>query len=314
VKAASLLGLTDAGLFIGMDRGYFAEEGLEIESVRVDGAAQAIPHVATGVLDVAGVTPASGFFNAVARGLPLRIAADKGQIMPGYSQNAWMLREDVAASGVVRDWADFRGLTLGINVPNSGSSTDIILDAALERGGLTRDDVRIVELPYPDMNAAFANRTIDGSQHSEPFATLGINLGVARRWRPVSDARPEQYTGVWLYSPQFAETEAASRFMVGYLRGVRDYNDAIMHGRGKDGVVDVLTRYTAVKDPQLYAQMTFAGIDPNGQVKPEVLQLDVDYYVAKGFMSQWMDVRQVIDSRYADYALGRLGPYRPPAP
>ena len=30
--------------------------------------------------------------------------------------------------------------------------------------------------------------------------------------------------------------------MVGYLRGVRDYNDAIMHSRGKDSVVDVLTR------------------------------------------------------------------------
>jgi NitT/TauT family transport system substrate-binding protein len=314
VKAASLLGLTDAGLFIGIDRGYFTEEGVEIDSVRVDGAAQAMPFVATGQLDVAGVTPASGFFNAVQRGLQLRIAADKGRVTPGYSQNSWMLREDVAAGGGVRDWADLRGLTLGINVPGSGSSTDIMLDAALGLGGLTRSDVQIVELPYPDMNPAFANRRIDASLHTEPFASQGINLGVSRRWRPASDARAEQYTGVWLYSPQFSETEAANRFMVGYLRGVRDYNDAIVYGRGRAGVVDVLTRHTAVKDPAIYDQMAFAGIDPNGRVQPEVLQQDVEYYVSHGFMQQWMDVRQVIDGRYVDYALGRLGQYQPPTP
>ena len=314
VKVASLLGLTDAGLFIGMDRGYFAEEGLEIESTRVDGAAQAMPHVATGQLDMAGVTPSSAFFNAVNRGLPLRIAGDKGKVAPGLSQNAWLLREDIAASGAVRDWADFRGLTLGINVPNSGSSTDIMLDGALDRGGLTRDDVRIVELPYPDMNPALANNTIDVSLGSEPFATLGVNLGVARRWRPTSDVREEQYTGVWLYSPQFAESEAAQRFMVGYLRGVRAYNDAIQYGRGKDAVVEILTRYTAVKDPAIYGQMAFAAIDPNGRVKPDVLQMDVQYYLAKGFMQQPIDVNQIIDNRYADYAVSRLGPYRPPTP
>jgi NitT/TauT family transport system substrate-binding protein len=314
VKAASLLGLTDAGLFIAIDRGYFAEDGLEIEHTRVDGAAQAMPHVATGQLDMAGVTPSAAFFNAVHRGLPLRIVADKGHIAPGYSQNAWMLREDVAAGGTVRDWADLRGLTLGINVPNSGSSTDIMLDGALARGGLSRDDVRIVELPYPDMNPAFGNRTIEGSLHSEPFATLGVNLGLARRWRPVSDIRPEQYTGVWLYSPQFAETEAGYRFMIGYLRGVRDYNDAIVHGRGKDAVVDILTRYTAVKDPQIYTQMTYAGIAPDGRIRTEVLQMDVQYYRSKGFIEQEIDVQQVVDNRYTDYAVNLLGPYRPAAP
>jgi NitT/TauT family transport system substrate-binding protein len=314
LRAASLLGLTDAGLFIGMDRGYFAEEGLEIESVRVDGAAQAMPHVATGQLDLAGVTPSSAFFNAVLRGLPLRIAADKGHVRPGQAQSQWVLREDVAASGAVRDWADLRGLTLGINVPNSGSVTDIMLDAALSRGGLTRDDVRIVELPYPDMNAALANRTIDAAMHNDPLVTLGANQAILRRWRSVAEATPDQYTGVWLYGPAFGETEAAQRFMVGYLRGARVFNDAMVHGRDRAAVVEILTRYTAVKDPALYADMSFSYVDPDGRVDPERIAADVQYYLAKGFTQQPIDVQQVIDTRYVDYALARLGPYRPPAP
>ena len=55
-----------------------------------------------------------------------------------------------------------------------------------------------------------------------------------------------------------------------------------------------------------------APLDPNGRVKPEVLQMDVQYYLAKGFMQQPIDLNQIIDNRYADYAVGRLGPYRPP--
>jgi hypothetical protein len=31
-------------------------------------------------------------------------------------------------------------------------------------------------------------------------------------------------------------------------------------------------------------------------------------------MQQPIDVNQLIDNRYADYAVGRLGPYRPPTP
>jgi NitT/TauT family transport system substrate-binding protein len=69
-----------------------------------------------------------------------------------------------------------------------------------------------------------------------------------------------------------------------------------------------------VKDPALYAQMSFSYIDPDGRVDPERLAADVRYYLAKGFMQQPIDVYQVVEQRYVDYALARLGPYKPPAP
>jgi NitT/TauT family transport system substrate-binding protein len=314
VKVASLNSLTDSGLFIAMDRGYFAAEGLEIETTRVDGAPQAIPHLATGQLDAAGVTPSAALYNAVARGVPLHLAIDKARISTGRSSTLWVLREDVAASGAVRDWSDLRGMALGLNVPNSGSSPDIILDRALERGGLTRDDVQIVELPYPDMNAAFANRQIDAAIETEPQVTQGEERGILRRWRSAADVAPGLNASVWLFSPDFAETEAAKRFTVAYLRGVRDYNDAIVYGRNKPAVVDILTRYTTVKDARLYDKMDFTDLDPSGLVDPQRLAEDVQYFVAKGYLQQPVDVGQIIDRRFTDYAASRLGPYHPPSP
>jgi NitT/TauT family transport system substrate-binding protein len=312
LKIATLLSLTDAGTFIAMDRGYFAEEGIEIELTRVDGAAQAMPHVATGALDLAGVTPSSAFFNAVNRGLPLRIVADKGRLTRERSSAMMALRPDVADSGRVRDWADLRGLALGINVPNTGTVTDIQLDRMLERGGLTRDDVTVVELAYPDMNAGFATGVIDAGYQVEPYLSLGEDLGVLRRWRSLGEITPDLYTTVWLYGPAFAETEAAYRFMVANLRAVRDFNDAFVYGRNKATVVDILAEHTPVKDKRLYDKMGFNAMDPDGQVMPASIAADVQYYLSKGFIQQSVDVEKLIDSRFVEYAVGRLGPYRPP--
>src|SRR5262249_40611139 len=79
VKLGRLTTLSDAAVYIAQSRGYLAEEGLEVEITRVNGAAEAMPHLMTGQLDAAGVTAAAGFFNAINRGLPLRIAGDKGR-------------------------------------------------------------------------------------------------------------------------------------------------------------------------------------------------------------------------------------------
>jgi NitT/TauT family transport system substrate-binding protein len=314
VKLGLLTTLSDAAVYIAQSRGYFAEEGLEVEITRVNGAAEAMPHLMTGQLDAAGVTAAAGFFNAINRGLPLRIAGDKGRQTAEHSGGALALRPDVADSGRVRDWPDLRGLALGINVPNTGTVTDIQLDRMLERGGLTRDDVTIVELPYPDMNAAFASGAIDAGYQVEPYLTLGETMGVLRRWRALGEISPDQYTSVWVYGPAFAETEAAYRFMVANLRAVRDFNDAFLYGRDKAAIVDILAEHTPVKDKRLYDRMGFNAVDPDGRIMPERIAADVQYYLAKGYVQQPVDVLQLIDLRYADYALARLGPYRPSTP
>jgi NitT/TauT family transport system substrate-binding protein len=314
VKVAEITTLSGAPTLIALDRGYFAEEGIELETTRVDGASQTMAHLSTGQLDAAHVSPSSGLFNAVNRGLPLRIVSTAGQQSPGQAAAWWVLREDIAASGTVRDWPDLRGLTIGVNQPNSGSFTDIMLDRTFERGGFTRDDVQIVALPFPDINAAFRSNSIDAAQHAEPFATLGENLRLLRKWRSVAEVVPDQHSGVWVYSPGFLETEPAYRLMVAYLRGARDYNDAFVYGRGRPAVVEILTRLTTVKDPHLYDQIGFTYVDPDGRILSERIADDVQYYVAKGYSQQPVDVSTVIDMRYVDYALSRLGPYRPPSP
>ena len=63
------------------------------------------------------------------------------------------------------------------------------------------------------------------------------------RWQGTDETYPNYQIAMLLYAPHFAaaaQRSAAERFMIGYLRGVRDYNDAFVKQQGRDAVVDIL--------------------------------------------------------------------------
>ncbi len=62
------------------------------------------------------------------------------------------------------------------------------------------------------------------------------------------------------------EQDISLRFMAAYLKGVRDYNDAFIKGDGKDEVIDIMTKHTALKDPELWEKVNVTGLDPDGKM------------------------------------------------
>jgi NitT/TauT family transport system substrate-binding protein len=171
--------------------------------------------------------------------------------------------------------------------------------------------VEWVELSFPDMVVGFANGAIDVAVQNEPAATLAVRRGVAVKWREMADVQPGIQFTVVLYSPEFAtrQSEAARRWMLAYLRGVRDYNDAFRHNRDRAGIISILTRYTPVRDAALYDDMGFTYIDPNGRVGEASIAEQLQWYTQQGRVTQPVDLRQVIDLSFADYAVQRLGHY-----
>ena len=67
---------SDVSLFVAHKRGYFREEGLDVVFVSFPSAARMIAPMATGDLDVATGALSAALFNAVARGIDVRIVAD----------------------------------------------------------------------------------------------------------------------------------------------------------------------------------------------------------------------------------------------
>jgi hypothetical protein len=63
-----------------------------------------------------------------------------------------------------------------------------------------------------------------------------------------------------------------------------------------------------VKDSALYDRMSWNYVNPNCSVNLPALANDLDWYAGKGYVAS-LDLQQVVDDSYCQYAVQRLGSY-----
>src|SRR5579875_274891 len=313
VRMGCIAGTSDAGLYIAEEKGYFREWGIRLDCTNFASATEMVAPLGTGQLDVAGGAPSAGLGNALARGITLKIVADKGSTPPGFGYAGLVVRKDLWDSGAVRGPADFRGRRLAINT-TAGSSMEASLDRLFREHGLQVADVELVSLPFGDQPGALANGSVDVAFPIEPFVTISAEQGLGVLWERQDTWYPTGQIAVLMYGRNFAESriEVGRRFMVAYLKAVRDYNDASRKGDAakRREVVDILIRNTPLKDAALYDKMGMPGLDPNGRVSVQALKADQEYYLRSGKQQQPIDYDQVVDMSFADWAVQQLGEYR----
>ncbi len=312
LKAGLIGGTSDAGIYIAIEKGYFAQEGIEVVPEIVPSTTVMVGALGAGQLDLLGPAIAASLFNAGARQVALRLVADKGSTPgPEWDFATLMVRRDLIDGGQVRDYADLRGLTIAL--AGQANAPEIELAKALEKGGLTLGDVHLTIISFPDMITAFANKAIDAAIVIEPFAARIETMGTAVRWRGVSEIYGNQQVAAVVFGPGLVEErpEVGRRWMVAYLRGLRDYNDAFgPKQQGRDAVVQALTKHTPIKDPRDYDLMRPAGLDPDGRLALPSIRADLAYYERTGAVREPVDLTQLIDTSFQEYALRQLGPYQ----
>ncbi len=181
----------------------------------------------------------------------------------------------------------------------------------MEKGGLGFGDVELVELPFADVSPALANRALDAALQVEPFVAMGVEQGTFGVLRWMDEIYPDQQFNAILYSPQFAtNTDAAGRFMLAYLRGVRDYNEVIRKGRNVEEFAVIGAKYLPIRDASLYPKMRHIGINPDGYLNRPGMEDDLNWYLAQGLMQQRIDLDTLVDYTFVEAALAKLGPYR----
>jgi len=300
-----------APLFIAMDRGYLKDEGIEVQALPINGAFDAqVPLLSTGQLDVGGGSIVPALFNAVGRGLPLRITAIAAMHTPGRSQLI-VARKDLVDSGQLKSYADLKGKTIAR--PTALGIATIAFEKALEQGGLKSSDIAYLDIPTPDTVVALGNKKVDVAYMTEPFATQSIEKGFAVKWHEMADLVPNHVAAHWAYGSKLIDEqpEVGQRFMVALMRGMRDYEDAFGKNKGRAEVVSTLVKHTVIKDPALYDKMQAIAEPASGAFPMDTLQEDLDWLKAHAAIHEPApELSKVVDQRFVQYALQRLGPYQ----
>jgi NitT/TauT family transport system substrate-binding protein len=311
VSVGILYLIADASLFIAKDRGYFAEQGLDVQLTRFASGSDIVALLATNRVDVGSGSASPGLFNAFRRGIDVKIVASKSNmIAPDLGSGALLVRSDLTDSGQVKSIADLKGRRIAINNIQSTSFNYTL--RALAAGGLTRDDVKLVELPFGQFIPALQNKAVDAAMAYAPLSDAIVGkMDLARALPESSTVRTSEgdTTNLMFYSPGFAATNDAQRFMVAYLKGARDYYQVIVQHRGSPTeICQILSAYLDGV-PVDCVGITMSGVEPDGNVNVASLERYQKEWIEWGVMREPSDIRKNIDTSFVEYAWSKLGKF-----
>ena len=148
-----------AGLHLAVQKGWFKEAGVNVEVLDGKGSVATIQQVAAKKIDI-GFAQLAAMAPAIMNGLPVTSimgfvrAGDNGLIVP--------------ISGNYATLKDLKGKK--IVVPN-GAGTTPFLDAFLKGGGVTRQDIQVVNVDSQAMVATYTSGQVEGALSTVAFFT-----------------------------------------------------------------------------------------------------------------------------------------------
>ena len=142
MKVSGRAALSQAPIVLADEGGFFRRQGLDVELVGLDNS-EGLPALIEGGMDVLAGQVQPRYFDAIARGAPIRIVADKGHVDParcGYVAlvaRKGLLREGRLPTGSSKKWrVDLRPGSLG----------EFMFDRALLAEGIDPASVEIARV------------------------------------------------------------------------------------------------------------------------------------------------------------------------
>lgn len=312
VKIGLLMINADAGVFVALEKGFFRDQGLNVEITYFSSSGgPQMAALTTGDLDAGSGSISPGIYNSIAGGVNMRVVASKSRVGPRGS-GRYMVRRGLFEPGKPFAIKDIKGKVIALNSV-SGLSR-LYMDGLLKKGGLKETDVVVRAMPFNDMVGALSQGAVDVAFLVQPFISVaeekGIGTGIADLW----DLFPGHMTNNLFYSDLFIRSRpaAAEKFMAGFLKGQRYFYDAAVKKKESlDSVVDVVAKFSRTTDRKLL-RLGLSGTEltPNGEMDLKEIGDDQDWYFQKGLIKTKVEVNRMVDLRFLQSAVQTLGIYR----
>jgi NitT/TauT family transport system substrate-binding protein len=307
VKVGVLKLTSSAPVFIGVERGFFKEHGVEPELVFFQAAAPIATALAAGQIDVGATGLTAALYNIVLGGEKIWIVADKGREWPGYPLTAIVVRPELWEGGL-RSVRDLQGKRIGVT--QLGSTFHLHIGNILEKEGLSLGDVKIVPLQaLPAVMEALKGKQVDAILIPQPFPGAAEAQGFGRILAWGGDLYPWQIATIF-YSRKFAgDRDRAVNFMKGYVKGSRYYHDAVLGqrdgrrqpGANYDEVVAITAKFTGAR-PDII-KVGFPYQDRNGRLLTTDIERQMAWWVKHGFMKSALPLPEIVDTSFVEAAI-----------
>jgi NitT/TauT family transport system substrate-binding protein len=187
-----------APMYLGMEQGLFEAEGLKLKPQVGEGGAALMPMLLSGDAQFAfvGVIPA---ITAVAKDLPVKIVTSSDDAAETEEED-WQTLV-VPKGSPIQSVEDLPGKTVAVNALKG--LAEVVISRSLEKQGVDYREVKLLEVPFPEMPAALEQQRVDAALLTEPFLSAVLAQGGTQIDAPSVETLPNFPNGVYVASEQY---------------------------------------------------------------------------------------------------------------
>ena len=224
--------------FIAVEKGYFADEGLDVELSFFRAAQPVAVAIASGDIDFGVTALTGGFFNLADKGA-LKVVAGMYSETPDHNGTA-LLASNAAFDAGLKSPADLKGRSFGMT--QQGSSFHYQAGLFAEANGFTIDEVSLKPLQKVGaMIGALKSGQIDAMSIVPHIATALDAAGAAHIIGWAKDLGDYQVTTLFTSSRNVEErADVVRRVLRAYDRAIADYSAAFLDENADPAVTDAM--------------------------------------------------------------------------
>ncbi len=302
VKAGVVRSLGGSPSYIGVDKGFFAAEGIDVEIVFFESAPPLALGVASGDLDFANTGATAAFFNLAAQGTFKFLTSGTWET-PGFQSTGFLVSNQAYDAGL-HSLKDIAAKNAAIT--QSGTPLHYVLGLAAEKYGIDFKNVHVLLLQAnPNVASALTSGQADIGVQTVAPAYAVIEKGGARLLGWVGDELGRQQVETLFTSTKTANErgDLVKRYLAGYRKAMAYYHDAFADANDKrhdgpnaDEVIGILSKYLQQTPDVIKKGVPF--IDSQGRMVPANFAKLAAWYKEQGMLKADIDVNSLIDKRY----------------
>jgi NitT/TauT family transport system substrate-binding protein len=232
-----------APLQVAITKGFFAAEGLEVDTTPIQGGAAGIPALASGQVQIAFSNVISTIL-AAKQGLGFEIIAAGSNTGDAPPDLAGLIARK---GSPLKTGKDFEGKRIAVNTRNN--IIWLYARAWVRATGGNPDAVTYLEVPFPQMVDAVRGDRVDAAFAVEPFLSAGLANDLQVVGWPYNTVQKGFPAAQYAASKTYIEQNPGviDRWVRAYHKGI----DWTNQNRGSEELAKIISAYTRIAPEQL---------------------------------------------------------------
>ncbi len=294
---------SSSSAYLALDKGYYADENLDVKLNFFDAAQPVAVAVSAGSCDVGITGFTAGMYNLAGKGA-LKIIAGEAWEEPRYQFIGYVASNTAYEAGL-KSIKDLPGHRFGVT--QLGSTFHYNVGMLAEKYGWQEKAVAVLPLQsVANMIASVKSGAVDATALPSFVATPLSKAGAVKLLGWVSDETPWQVSGVFASTALISKNrEVLQRFVKAYTRATAEYDAAFNHldangahiiSKDAEALFPIIMKYTNTTEEQVRGGMPY--VSPTGSFNVGNIAAQLKWYEKQGFVDSGITVDNVVDTSF----------------